>query len=103
MEHMELVTGPESSRDTVVYLPHHPVMKSESLSTKLRVVFNASCATSNKTFLNDHLHTRPKLQNDMMSILIRWRQHKYVYFADIEKMFRQIMVHPKDAKYQHIL
>lgn len=100
---MELITGPESSRDTVVYLPHHPVVKSESLSTKLRVVFNASCATSNKTSLNDHLHTGPKLQNNMMSILIRWRQHKYVYFADIEKMFRQIMVHPEDAKYQHIL
>ncbi|XP_012228849.1 uncharacterized protein [Linepithema humile] len=100
---MELVTGPESSHDTVVYLPHHPVVKSKSLSTKLRVVFNTSCATSNKTFLNDHLHTGPKLQTDLMSILIKWRQHKYVYLADIEKMFRQIMVHPEDADYQRIL
>ncbi|XP_029175376.1 uncharacterized protein LOC114943814 [Nylanderia fulva] len=101
--HMELVTGPESSHDPVVYLPHHPVVKSESLSTKLRVVFNASCATSNKTSLNDHLYTGPKLQNNLMSILIRWRQHKYVYLADIEKMFRQIMVHPEEADYQRIL
>ncbi|XP_029171618.1 uncharacterized protein LOC114940982 [Nylanderia fulva] len=101
--HMELVTGPESSHDPVVYLPHHPVVKSESLSTKLRVVFNASCATSNKTSLNDHLYTGPKLQNNLMSILSRWRQHKYVYLADIEKMFRQIMVHPEEADYQRIL
>ncbi|XP_012232189.1 uncharacterized protein [Linepithema humile] len=101
--HMELVTGPESSHDTVVYLPHHPVVKSKSLSTKLRVVFNASCATSNKTSLNDHLHTGSKLQTDLMSILIRWRQHKYVYLADIKKMFRQIMMHPEDADYQRIL
>ncbi|XP_029164258.1 uncharacterized protein LOC114935569 [Nylanderia fulva] len=37
LRHMELVTGPELSHDPVVYLPHHPVVKSESLSTKLRI------------------------------------------------------------------
>ncbi|XP_012230246.2 uncharacterized protein [Linepithema humile] len=101
--HMELVTGPEVPRAGVVYLPHHPVVKSESLTTKLRVVFNASCASSNGTTLNDHLRIGPKLQTDLPSILIRWRQHKYAYLADIEKMFRQIRVHPEDSEYQRIL
>ncbi|XP_029163786.1 uncharacterized protein LOC114935214 [Nylanderia fulva] len=36
-------------------------------------------------------------------VLLRWRQHQYVFVADIEKMYRQILVHPDDCKFQTIL
>jgi hypothetical protein len=45
----------------------------------------------------------PKLQNDLAGVLLCWRLHRYVYLADIEKMFRQILVHPDDVDYQRIL
>jgi len=45
----------------------------------------------------------PKLQADLLSIIIRWRTHCLVFIADIAKMFRQIMVHPSDADFQRIL
>uniref|UniRef100_A0A1I8N6A2 Uncharacterized protein n=1 Tax=Musca domestica TaxID=7370 RepID=A0A1I8N6A2_MUSDO len=35
------------------FIPHHCVLKPNSTSTKLRVVFDASCATSSDTSLND--------------------------------------------------
>lgn len=86
-----------------VYIPHHPVLRESSCTTKLQVVFNASNKTRDGTALNDLLMVGPKLQQDLASILLRWRQFYYVYTADIAKMFRQILVHPDDADYQRIL
>ena len=87
----------------IVYLPHHPVLRESSSTTKLRVVFNASSLTSNNTFLNTHLHVGPRILNDLVSFILNWRSSRFVYMADIEKMFRQILVDPQDCNYQRIL
>jgi len=101
--HMKLVpeTLPEPSH--VYYLPHHGVIKESSLTTKLRVVFNGSSKTSSGISLNDILFTGPKLQTDLFDVLIWFRQFNYVFMADMEKMYRQIRVHPDDGKFQRIL
>jgi len=38
----------------------------------------------------------------LSSLILRWRTHQFVYTADIEKMFRQILVQPTDTVYQLI-
>ncbi|XP_076301733.1 uncharacterized protein LOC143219738 [Lasioglossum baleicum] len=85
------------------YIPHRGVIRETSLTTKLRVVFNASHKTSNGSSLNDLLHPGPKLQQDITQIILKWRLAEYVLVADIKKMFRQILVHADDRKYQNIL
>lgn len=85
------------------YLPHHGVLKESSSSTKLRVVFNGSCRTSSGCSLNDLLHIGAKLQTDLSDVILWWRQFSYVFSADMEKMFRQILVHPDDQRFQRIL
>ncbi|XP_063972042.1 uncharacterized protein LOC135159909 [Diachasmimorpha longicaudata] len=85
------------------YLPHHAVFKEGSLTTKLRVVFDASAKTNTGISLNDTLHVGPTIQDDILSLLLRFRLHQYVLTADIEKMYRQILVKPEDRKYQRIL
>ncbi|XP_018580238.1 uncharacterized protein LOC108917913 [Anoplophora glabripennis] len=47
------------------YLPHHGVMKETSVTTKLRVVFDASAATSNGISLNNRLMV--SLKSDSVS------------------------------------
>jgi len=85
------------------YLLHHPVIKTSSLTTETRVVFDASARTSNGISLNDVLKHGPTVQEDIFSILTRFRKHQYVLTADIEKMFRQIMIAEEDRHLQQIL
>ncbi|XP_071652355.1 uncharacterized protein [Temnothorax longispinosus] len=95
--------SPAQDNEQSVYLPHHGVIREDSVTTRLRVVFNASSVTSNGTSLNDHLHIGPKKQTDISAIIARWRRYKYVYSADIAKMYRQILVDSRDINYQRIL
>ncbi|XP_075147420.1 uncharacterized protein LOC142221551 [Haematobia irritans] len=102
--HMEHVAPPSMAEfPKHFYLPHHAVFKPESTTTKIRVVFNASCRTSSGTSLNDVLYSGPILQNDVTILILRWRFFRFVFNADIEKMYRQIRVHPKDTPFQRIL
>lgn len=92
-----------SEANVSCYLPHHGVLKEDSLTTKLRVVFDGSAPTDNGISLNDIQHTGPNLQQDLISILIRFRMHNYVFTADIAKMYRQIEVRKEDKALQKIL
>ncbi|XP_070851506.1 uncharacterized protein [Drosophila suzukii] len=83
-------------------VPHHAVIKDDSLTTKMRVVYDASCKTSNGRSLNDILCTGPALQNDLGGVILNWRVHRYVFVADITKMYRCIDMHEEDAQYQRI-
>ncbi|KAL7739174.1 hypothetical protein ACLKA6_011929, partial [Drosophila palustris] len=88
---------------THCYLPHHPVIKESSSTTKVRVVFDGSMRTSNGRSLNDILDSGPKLHTDLPAILINWRSLKYVFMADVQMMYRCIDVNDEDAQYQRIL
>ncbi|XP_058456828.1 uncharacterized protein LOC131434190 [Malaya genurostris] len=70
------------------YLPHHAVLKPDSTTTKLRVVFDASCRTSTGVSLNDGLMVGPVVQEDLLSIVLRFRVHRFAIVADIAKMYR---------------
>jgi len=100
--HMRLVSDLEAEPKLMYYLPHHGVIRETSLTTKLRVVFNGSSRTSTGVSLNDLLHTGSKLQVDVFDVLIWFRQFRYVFSSDIEKMYRQINVHHEDWNFQRI-
>ncbi|XP_012218148.2 uncharacterized protein [Linepithema humile] len=100
--HMSPYT-PADLEEQRCFIPHHPVLKPSSTSTKVRVVFNASARTGNGRSLNDCLLIGPKLQADLCAILLRWRWPRYVCAADIAKMFRQIRVHYDHTRFQLIL
>ncbi|XP_018396685.1 PREDICTED: uncharacterized protein LOC108774934, partial [Cyphomyrmex costatus] len=103
LNHMELVPDHLPEPRHAFYLPHHGVKREQSLTTKLRVVFNGSSPTTSGFSLNDLLHTGAKLQVELFDVLIWFRQFKYVFSSDMEKMYRQINVHQDDWKFQRIL
>lgn len=101
--HMQLASQWLNSDDNGYYLPHHCVIKESSSTTKLRVVFDASCKTSTGISLNDKQLIGPKLQDDLFSIVVRFRQHAIALTADIAKMYRQVLVDERDVQYQRIV
>ncbi|XP_066261262.1 uncharacterized protein [Euwallacea similis] len=84
------------------FLPHSAVLKN-SITTKCRVVFDASCKTSLGISLNDTLLVGPVVQDDLYSILIRLRLRKIVLSADIKMMYRCIKIHEEERNFQKIL
>ncbi|XP_050065611.1 uncharacterized protein LOC126554599 [Aphis gossypii] len=81
------------------FIPHHPVFNA---ANKIRVVFDASAKANSQLSLNQCLHTGPKLQLDILDILTRFRLHKFVFTADVCKMYRQILIRPEYRRFQHI-
>lgn len=102
MNHMEEVAENEMNLPAV-YLPHHAVIKEEKETTKVRIVFDASAKGKNKVSLNDELMVGPQLQEDMRNIVMRWRMKKICFVADVQKMYRNILVAKEDTNYQRIL
>lgn len=101
MNHMSEISSYDSSKH--YFLPHHGVFRESSSTTKLRVVFDGSSVTSSGKSLNDIQWSGPKLQNDIFSILLRFRQYKYVGCADVAKMFRQVLIQSDMRDLQLIL
>ncbi|XP_072766647.1 uncharacterized protein [Anoplolepis gracilipes] len=85
------------------YMPHHCVTKDSSRTTKLRVAFNASNRGNNGISLNDALMVGLVLQQDLFSILVRFRKFKYALRADIAKKYRQILVRHDQTPLQRIV
>jgi len=62
--HMEEVIDEDQIPKRSFYLPHHAVIKESSLTTKVRVVFDASAKSSTGVTLNDVLMCGPNVQED---------------------------------------
>ncbi len=102
--HMSLINDNNLDTPNVTYyLPHHGVTKADSTTTKLRVVFDASAKSNTGVSLNDVLMTGPVLQKDLLSITLNFRIHNVVITADIEKMYRQVLVRENDRQLQRIV
>lgn len=101
--HMESVPQSEVSSPTAVYLPHHAVINQDKSTTKIRVVFDASCTLDNGSSLNKDMMIGPTLQPDLRHLIMRWRCYPICLVADIEKMYRQIKVSEEDVDFQRLL
>lgn len=98
LKHMREATEIERNQDGY-FIPYHAVWR----GSKIRVVFDGSCATSNGTSINDIQYPGPNLQEHIAYVTMRFRFHKVVLASDVCKMYRQFLVHQDDQKYQKIL
>ena len=85
------------------YIPHHGVHK-DSVTTPFRIVYDCnSREAKHLASLNDCLETGPPFLQQLPTILIRFRGHKFGISADIEKAFLHVQLHHKDCDFTRFL
>jgi len=62
------------------------MFKTDSTTTKMRVVFDGSATTKSGLSLNNIMLRGPKMQPDIFNILLRFRLHPVALTVDVEKM-----------------
>ena len=83
--------------EQVHYLPHHPVLRKNAVTTKMRIVFNASAKARKRALsLIDCLHTGPSLAPLLFDVLSHLIEHQVILIGDIKKAFLQIEVDEAD-------
>ena len=85
--------------ESCFYSPHHPVIKEDSLTTKVRPVFEGNASAPCSKSLNDYLFKGPTLQPLLNEVLMRFRMKPIAYTSDVMKMFLMVGIHPDDRDY----
>ena len=87
---MEL--APSTHHDKEHYLPHHPVIRRDKATSRVRIVYDASARVSGPS-LNDCLYKGPPLQQSIFDII---RCHRIALIGDIKKAFLMVGVAEED-------
>ncbi|XP_067943333.1 uncharacterized protein [Watersipora subatra] len=95
-----LSSGEKICTGEVWYIPHFAVVHPKK--NKIRVVFDCS-AKFDGTSLNDHLLQGPDLFNNMLGILLRFREEPVAIACNVEKMFYNFQVNADDRNYLRFL
>ncbi|GFV77763.1 uncharacterized protein TNCV_1575111 [Trichonephila clavipes] len=94
-EKLEIIEKIEEKGDNSYFLPHRPIVKDDSITTKIRPAFDASARATDQSLLNDLLYKGPNLIEQIPDILDRFRRYSIGLSADIEKAFLQLRITPK--------
>ena len=101
---IEKVLQSEFRKDNVNFMPHHAVIREGRTTSKVRVVFDASCKLhSDELSLNVRLERCPNCIPLLFDVMVRFRVHTVALIADIEKAFLQIEIRPEDRHFLRFL
>lgn len=98
------VLSPEEAAEETnrtYYLPHFMAINPKK-PNKLRFVFDAA-AKSHGSSLNDHLLQGPDKLVSLPGVLLKFRQRRVGFTADIKDMFHRVKVRKEDAQSQRFL
>ncbi|GFY20524.1 integrase catalytic domain-containing protein [Trichonephila clavipes] len=94
---IERVLETEKPTDRAVfYLPHQVVFRQESLTTKMRIVFDASSHEDGQPSLNDCIWSGENLNPNVFHLIISFRLNTIAITADIERAFLEISLRDED-------
>ena len=89
-------TGEIHKKQGVYYMPHRPVIKEGSVSSRVRPVFDCSSKTHDGISLNSLLETGPSLNPDIFAVMLRFRRWPIAISGDVIQAFLQLFVRPAD-------
>ena len=85
------------ARGKEFYIPHKAVIRENSETTKMRIVYDASARAYDKApSFNECLESGPPLQNQLWKVLVRGRFHAVAIAGDFQKAFLQVRIRTED-------
>ena len=106
-EEREIIERVEPNGSSVIgkthYLAHHPVIRQDKETTKVRLVYDASAKDGSGVSLNQCLYPGPCLLKTVSEIVTRFRLNPIALTSDIEKAFLMIAIDPSDRDVLHFL
>jgi hypothetical protein len=78
----------------VWYLPHHAVVNPRK-PDKFRIVYDCAAEFLGES-LNDKCFRGPDMNNNLLHVLLRFRQHHFAFCADVEAMYYQVLIPAKE-------
>ena len=88
----------EEYKAPIHYISNHEVLRPESKSTPVRIVFNSSAIFRGHR-LNDYWKEGPDLLNDLFGVVLRFRENEVAFIGYISKMYHRIRIPEAD---QHV-
>ena len=81
------------------YVSTFPVKQLEKITQPCRLVFQANQKMKNSGLtLNDHLHKGQDILTNLVTMVIGFRAHRYVFNLDISRMFHRFALSPSDQE-----
>ena len=90
------------TKQTKAYIPHREVVREDRVTTKTRIVFDASTRRKGPS-LNEFLEAGPCLLPKVFDVLLRCRAHKILLISDIQSAFLNIHTAEKDRDFHRFL
>ena len=87
---------------TVHYLPHHPVIRTDKSTSRVRIVYDASAKRDGPS-LNDCLETGPNTLPQIIDILLLFRLNKIALISDIKQSFLNVSLPESDRDFLRFL
>ena len=96
----EVTSDMISNKSMQFFIPHKMVTKEDSLTTKHRIVFDASAKENDESpSLNQCLETGPSLQNLIWDILVKVRFSPIILAGDLKQAFLQVKIREEDRNF----
>ena len=101
--YLEEIEDPEPHiGDDKVYIPHFAVYK-DSLTTPVRIVFDARAKMRCGLSYNDCVATAPDLQQLLTDVFLSFRKGPYCWSLDVKKMFHQVAIYPEQRDQNRLI
>ena len=84
------------------FTSHHTVLRPDSASTSVRIVFNSSSSYQGHR-LNDYWGKGPNMLNDLFGVILRFRENKVAVTVDISKMYHRVLIPLEDSHVHRFL
>ena len=83
----------ETYQGSIHYVAHHEVLRPDSKSTPVRIIFNSGAKYMGH-MLNEYWAKGPDLLNSLLGIPIRLRENEVAFMGDIKKMYHSVKTPP---------